>query len=331
MDYGQIVSQGWKITWENKYLWVLGFLAALTSSRSNSSSNYSNNVNPETFDPEQLALLGGAMVAVICFAMVIGLILWVVGLVARGGLITAVYKISNGKQMTLGQAFSAGTERIWSLIGMNLLLAIPTIIFIAIVFGFVMLTFVGAGAAAFQQGAGGSGSFEEMFGAGLGLGFVFLMLLCCVFIIVAIVINFINAFAYRGIMIHKMGVMQSISHSWNLLNKNFGEVLALSILFGLIGIGFSMLVAMIFVPIALVVMAPVIAGSVSGDLSAGTFVYMMGAGLCLGVFGALITSILVTWQSATFTLAYKEWTKKMGFTYTDDLDDLDDIIEKAPA
>ena len=334
MDYGKIVSDGWKITWENKYLWVLGFLAALTSSRTNSSSNYSNSFDPETFDPEQLALLGGAMVAVICFAMVVGLILWVVGIVARGGLITAVYKISNGKQMTLGQALSAGTERIWTLLGMNILLAIPAIIFIAAIFGFVAFTFAGAGFAAIQQGPGGSANFDEAFGAGIGLGFVFIMLLCCVFVIVSILLSFINAFAYRGIMIHKMGVMQSLSHSWDLLKQNGSEVLILSILFGLIGFGFSMLVAVIFVPIALVAMAPMIATSISGEMSAASFAYMAGAGLCLGVFGAIFSAILVTWQSATFTLAYKEWTKKMGFTYEGDVDDLDDfdgIVEKSPA
>ena len=29
MDYGQLFRRGWEIVWQNKYLFVLGFLAAL--------------------------------------------------------------------------------------------------------------------------------------------------------------------------------------------------------------------------------------------------------------------------------------------------------------
>ena len=38
MDYGEIITRAWNITWKNKFLWVLGFLAALTSIGSNSNS-----------------------------------------------------------------------------------------------------------------------------------------------------------------------------------------------------------------------------------------------------------------------------------------------------
>ena len=338
MDYGRVVSQGWKITWENKYLWVLGFLAALTSSRANSSSsNSSSSFDPNTLSPEELVALGGAFVAVVCVSMAIGLILWVVGLIARGGLITAVYKISSGKEMTLGQAFSAGVQRIWPIIGMNLLLYLPFfLIGMAAIVVVFMMAFGAMGTSIAAEANGDLVPSAESIGAmmaGLGTFLICFVLLCCVLFILGICLNFINAFAYRGIMIHKMGVMESISHSWELIKVNFAEVLILSILFGVIGLIISFAIAVLFVPIALVVMAPVIAGGISGELSAISLAYGVGAGLCLGVLGAIITAVLVTWQSATFTLAYKEWTKKMGFvgTGTDDIDDLDDIVEKSPA
>ena len=298
----------------------VGLFAALTSSRVNSSSsNYTSEMDPAMFSPEQWMALGGAVVAIMCFAMLVGLILWVVGLVARGGLITAVYKTSMGKEMTLGQAFSAGTAKIWPILGMNLLLYLPFILAGIVIMAAVGMMVAGAVGTAF--------SFETMvwdetamdpaamesFAAGLGTFFICFMLLCCVLFILGVVLNFINAFAFRGIMIQNMGVMESISHSWQLITQNFGEVLILSILFGLIGIGYGILTSIVLIPFVFVGMVPMFATMISGDFGTIGIVYGMGFGLCMGMIGAVLMSIIVTWQSATFTLAYKEWVKKMGF------------------
>jgi hypothetical protein len=329
MDYGRVVSQGWKITWENKYLWVLGFFAALTSSRANSSSyNFSSSeMDPGMFSPEQMAALGGAFIAIVCFASLLGLIFIIIGLMARGGLITAVYKISVGKEMTLGQAFSAGRAKIWPILGMNILLYIPFILMGVIIFVAVLMMFGAAlGTAVSYETLMleqlDPAALESVF-AGFGLLFVCMMLLCCVLMILGIALNFINAFAYRGIMIQNMGVMESISHSWQLIRQNFGEVMILSILFLFIGIGYGILTGLVLVPVALVGMAPLFGGMISGEITTVGMVYGLGFGLCLGFIGALLMSILVTWQSATFTLAYKEWVSKMGFLPAEE------IVEKA--
>ncbi len=328
MDYGHIVSQGWKITWENKYLWVLGFLAALTSSRANSSSyNFSSEMDPGAFSPEQTAALGGAFIAIVCIASLIGLILVVIGLIARGGLITAVYDISVGKEMTLGQAFSAGTAKIWPILGMNILLYIPFILMGVIIFVAVIMMFAGAMGTAVSYETlmleqMDSAAWESVF-AGFGMVLVCMMLLCCVMVILGILLNFINAFAFRGIMIQDMGVMESLSHSWQLIRQNFGEVMILSILFLFIGIGYGILTGLLLLPFVFVGMAPLFGGMISGEITTIGLVYGLGFGLCLGFIGAILMSILVTWQSATFTLAYKEWVKKMGFVPPEE------IVEKA--
>ncbi len=308
MDYGQLLSQGWKITWENKYLWILGFLAALTSSRANSSSfNYSSGFDPTAYTPEQLSAFGGAMVALSCFALFVGLLLWVVSLVAKGGLITAVYKTSVGKEMNLEQALSAGSERIWPILGMNLLLYLPFI-----------LIGIGIAASIFFMFAGvfmdtvNNGSAESIM-AGAGVFLVGFMFLFCILLIVGTFVQFINAFAYRGIMIQNMGVMQSISHSWQLLQQNFGEVFLLAVLFFIIAMGYGILMGVLMLPLVFVSMAPLLGSAIMGDVSAFTLVYGVGISICLGIVGAVFMSVLVTWQSATFTLAYKEWSKKMGF------------------
>ena len=318
MDYGKIVTDGWKITWENKYLWVLGFLAALTSTRTNSSYNFSSSdFDPAMFDPEQIALISGAIMALTCLAVLVGLLLVVVGLVARGGLITAVYKISTGKEMTLRQAFGAGTAKIWPILGMNLLLYLPFILMGVVIFVAVMIMFAGALGTAVSYDTlmleEWDATTMESLVAGLGVVFICLMLLCCVLFILGIALNFINAFAFRGIMIQNMGVMESISHSWQLIKQNFSEVLVLSILFLIIGIIYGILTGFILVPFVFIGMVPLFGLMASGEFTGGSLAYLMGFGICLGIIGAVLMSIITTWQSATFTLAYKEWVRKMGF------------------
>ena len=45
MDYGKLFRRGWEIVWQNKYLFILGFLAALGGGGGgNSGSNFNYNV-----------------------------------------------------------------------------------------------------------------------------------------------------------------------------------------------------------------------------------------------------------------------------------------------
>lgn len=324
MDYGKIVSQGWKITWENKYLWVLGFLAALTSTRTNSSYNYSSSdFDPTIFSPEQIAAISGVVMALACLAVLVGLLLVVVGLVARGGLITAVYKISTGKEMTLRQAFAAGVGKIWPILGMNLLLYLPFILMGIVIFVAVMIMFAGALGTAVSYDTlmleeWDTATMESLV-AGLGMVLICLMLLCCVLFILGIALNFINAFAFRGIMIQDMGVMESLSHSWQLIKQNFSEVLILSLLFLIIGIIYGILTGFVLLPIVFIGMVPLLGILASGEFTGGSLAYLMGFGICVGILGAVLMSIITTWQSATFTLAYKDWVQKMGFVPPENL------------
>lgn len=310
MNYGEIVSRGWHITWNNKFLWVLGFLAALARISTNFSSNSSNYSSSGNVDVEEILAVTAVVLVATCFFMIIGLVLWLLSLVAKGGLISAVSRIDAGEKVTLREAFSAGTEKILTLIGMNLLLLLPVIVLIVI--GMVGMFFVIAGsgisAAALMEDPA---ALETVFASSIGM-FVFCICgLVCGIAIVSLIIQFVNAFAYRGIMLQGYGALDSISHGWQVLKANTGEILILSLIFFGISLLFGLALAMVMVPLAIAVILPAIAFMAEGGgLAVGGVVYLL-VGVCfLGIIGAGLNAIITTWQSASFTLAYQEWINK---------------------
>jgi hypothetical protein len=65
------------------------------------------------------------------------------------------------------------------------------------------------------------------------------------------------------------------------------------------------------VPLSLIVFAPMITSAfVDGSMGGLSMAWSIAGGLCLGIFGALFMSVIQTWMSAIWTLAYKEFTGK---------------------
>lgn len=310
MDYGQILSRSWRITWNHKFLWVLGFLAALTRVSSGSSNvNYSpSDTSAESI--EQMMQLSALLIGLCCLFLVIGLVLWLLSLAAKGGLITAVARLDNGETVTLGDAFRAGTARIGTLIGMNLALLLPIILIAALSLAATFALFAGSGIT-FASLAEEPAAAGDALAAAFGLFFFCFCGLLCGLILLGVFLQFISAFAYRGIMLQGLGAIESISHGWQVFRANVGEVLLLALLFFAIGIGFGLAVGVVLFPLTLLLVVPIIGMGMSGGTPGVLeILFLVGGSLCLGILGAALASILTTWQSAAFTLAYQEWTSK---------------------
>ncbi len=81
-----------------------------------------------------------------------------------------------------------------------------------------------AGSLAAALGAGASMDSNALAGLLGTAGFVFLCLLCLL-IPLTLVLNLIYAFAYRGIVLRDMAVMDSIRHGWRVVRENVLEAL----------------------------------------------------------------------------------------------------------
>lgn len=119
MDYGKLFRRGWEIVWQNKYLFILGFLAALgggSGGNSGGNFNYSvpgpggSDVPAETFAEitQFWTQYGGLILGLVCFFFILGIVFWLIRLAAVGGLIESVDRIEAGEKMSFGKAFSAG-------------------------------------------------------------------------------------------------------------------------------------------------------------------------------------------------------------------------------
>lgn len=286
MDYGKIFNRSANIVWQNKFLIVLGFLAALGGGSfpgggGGGGGGASGNGNGQPFgDPGQLPDIGaevaglavGAVILLLCVVVLVGIGLWAVSTIARGGLIASVDSIETGEKSSFGRAWSAGWQKAWRLLGIGLLPGIPgLILFLIAVIG---LGVYGGVAALFGEEIAGPLGLSE-------LGII-VALFACVIVPIMLALAILRNFAERACMLEDRGVIDSYRRGWNVLAGNLGEAIILFVLQILI---FVVLGIVLFVPGIIVV-------------------------LCCLLWPLLmvVQGATTAFVSAVWTLAWREWT-----------------------
>ena len=264
MDYGYLLRRAWDIVWSNKWLIVLGIIVALTGSGSlgsGSGSGYSFGGNAERefdrgfqepfggmeefgeeFDFQGdggpgLPLLGGlalvVLIPLIILGTIVGIILWALGVIARGALVAGSDILDAGGATSFGAAWREGWERKWRLIGVGILPAIPA----------VLLLFIGAslGGALYGFNIIQGDPFAGPAG-GLTITFVALVVLAA---LAALVLGLLRTFAERAVMLEDAAVFESYGRGWEVLSQNLGPAIVIFLIQIAIGIalGFLALVA----------------------------------------------------------------------------------------
>ena len=296
MDYGKLLSRTWNIIWDHKFLILLGVLVALSGSGSSGASTGSNlnfrgpDLDFDAQPPQELPELPelpefpelgrglrfpvlpvAGVLALVGVLLVIGLAVWVVSTIARGGLIAGASAIDAGVGSTFSQAWSAGWHKGWTLLGIGILPAIPALIL-----------FVGglglAGAFAGLRGLLG----ENLMGLPNATLIALFGGLACIAIPIALVLNLLRTFANRACMLEDLGVFAAYRRGFSVLVENIGPALVLFLIQVAISIGLG--VAMIL----------------SGILMA----------LCCVLWPVLllIQGAIASYFSTMWTLAWRQWT-----------------------
>lgn len=241
MDYSKILNRSVNIVWQNKFLIVLGILAALGSgSFGSGGGDGTRNGNgdlgqlPE-FGEEIAALTTGLIVALVCGFLIVGIVFWAISTISRGGLIASVNSIESGERSSFSQAWSTGWDRGWTLLGIGFLPAIPGLILF--VGGLLALGTYGGIAALIGE------EFDTIFGT-TGLG-VAIAALTCIIVPIVLVLSILRNFAERACMLENLGVFDSYRRGANVLGANFGEAILLFLIQVAIFIGLGIL---LFVP-----------------------------------------------------------------------------------
>jgi hypothetical protein len=297
MEYGNILSRSANIVWQNKYLIILGILAALGGGSfggfgSGGGGNGSDQAFgqpgqfPEEFSEFGTAIAGFAVVAIlalICFFLIIAIVLWAISTIARGGLIAGVDTIESGEKSSFTQAWSAGWHKAWTLLGIGIIPAIPGLFLF--VFGLLAL--------------GAYGGFFALFGdeftvpamsAGLGAA---IALCICIIIPVVLVLSILRNFAERACMLENLGALDSYRRGYRVLMDNLGEAVILFLIQIAI---FIVLAILLFLPGLVLILC-----------------------CCLWPLLLVVQGAISAFLSSLWTLAWRTWTGQPP------------MVEKAPA
>ncbi|MFC2037247.1 hypothetical protein ACFLYD_04640 [Chloroflexota bacterium] len=300
MDYGKVLTRAWEITWRWKILWILGFLAALGNGGggggggSSSYTSSSNDWGHSFYEPHIPPGLVAAIIGVACLAIIIGIAIWVVSVIARGGLIAGVQQVEEEGHTSFGLAWRAGARRFWTLFGLGILAAIPLIILAVVGIIVLVIMFVGSGFAFTSSDAAGAMGIVTS----ILCGAVF----CCGIVIVTIILQQIRIYAERAAILEDLGWIEAFTRGWNVLKANLGPTLIFWLIFFAIGIAFFVAIAVVLAATAL----PFIALVANIDLGLWLLAPICCGGLVFVIVAALISAIVQTFTSATWTLAYRD-------------------------
>jgi hypothetical protein len=302
MDYGRILGRAWEITWRWKTLWVLGFLAALGQGTSGLNTTFQ--FGAEDFQSGRIPdinwpVLGGALVALTCLALLVGLALLIISIIARGGLVAGVAQAEDEGSTSFARAWAVGATRFWTLVGITVLTALPIILLVAVL---LLGIFALAGGTAFLSSQG-----DNSVGPVIGLLFACLCPGFCLVFIVGFVLSLIQLYADRAAILEGLGWIDAFKRGWQVLRANLGPTIVLWLIFLLLSLVIGAIIAAITLPILLPLIA--LTGIGGGDFPEGVaLVAVCGLGLLATVLGAILNGIIMAFTSATWTLAYRRLT-----------------------
>ena len=301
MNYGQILSRAWQITWRWKILWVLGFLTALSSSLS-SGSNLSYQMNdadltnwfrdlPAWSDAALwLSLIG-------CGAFLLALALAVLSVIATGGLIAGVQQIEEQGSTSLRGAWRVGVQRFWRLLGISLLTMSPVLVLAvvaAVLLALVLVPVASTGAS--TAGARTVGILSVVCGGAL----------CCALIPFALALTAVANYAQRAAILEELPWIESIRRGWQVFRSHLGPTVLMWLILLALGLAAGVLLGLVAFP---VILALVALWQVDGATA-----WYIGLAVCAGLVGfivyGLVNAILGTFTSATWTLAFREITAR---------------------
>jgi hypothetical protein len=300
MNNGEILNRAWQITKEHRVLWVFGLLVALSSSRTNVDLEYDQlpyELQDWLYEFANTPTLIAMIVVLILVGIAISLIVALLSAVGRAALVDQVTAIEREEQPTLRDGWQRGVQHALQVFLIVLLLGLPAFILIMVGLGALFVPLIGY---VMREGFASRGDVPpELIG-----GLACFAPACGLGVIVAIVTGAIQVLAIRFHVIEGRGVLESIAAGWRLLREQFGKVAV----FWLILVGVRFLVGLILaIPMCLLGALFALPMAVGSGLSdAPNLVCLCGGGLILWAIGALLNSVVETYFSTCWTLAFRQ-------------------------
>lgn len=246
MEYGPLIERAWRLTWQNRFLWVLGLFATSTvgscspAGGSNSGwqvdrSEVERFYSPDLFRPFQepnpwlSQNIGWILLTFIAVALLVGIAFTIVSVAAQGGMASATGELGIGRRTSGGAAWRTGFRLFWRYLLMWLIivgLTVAVLLAIALIVGVAVA--IGAGL------DGGRNVLLVIAAVLVGIPAVLLAILA--FTVGSVVV----AFAQRAIALEDLPSTAGLGAGYRLVRQNLGTSalawlvsLALSIVSGI--------------------------------------------------------------------------------------------------
>lgn len=321
MPYTKLLKRSFEIVRHQRALWILGFIFALfggggsagggggggnSASWSESGSDFGQTpfdgvspALPESFDAQTLIslvlLFGCIMIGLAIFAFVIRN-------VALAGLIHGSERAAAGEELQWRELWRAG----WSqtgrrLMGLKLLLGIPTLLTLLIVF-IVGLTTAFSVMQSLEAGESPDFTFMPLILGTIGT-------LICLFMLVWLltwVLGMIGNYAGRTIVLEERPMMEALREGWTLFKNNVVDTVIFSLILGVIKWVMGFVVAILVIIVGLVIGLPLFFFLLSLEfpvaLTAGL---LIPAVLLLVLFASMLYGPLLAYLETTWTLVWQ--------------------------
>ncbi len=149
LNFGDILSRAWKITWGNKILWVFGVLALLGQG-GGGGGNQGVSFDAGDFQPgpgglpnlppeferflETIGNLGDRLLPIVlvlvCLGILLSIVFFLLSILGRGGLIGGAQLAAANGKVSFGEAWGAGLRSFGRLFLIRLLIALPVIVLV---------------------------------------------------------------------------------------------------------------------------------------------------------------------------------------------------------
>jgi hypothetical protein len=292
LNFGEVLTRAWQITWRYKILWLFGILAGCNrSSGGGSSSNYQvsqDQTGPQFQQFEQWMEQAGnwmtenwwIFVLLILVALVLIAVSIFLGTIGRIGLIRGTLQAEGGAaSLSFSELFSGSLRHFWPVFGLSLLIGI---IFAAIIGSLVVAGIVTA-----------------------GIGFLCLAPVLCIIVPVTIAVNLILEQAFVAIVKENLGIVDGWKRGLEVARANIGPILLMGIILFVIGLVAGVLIAL---PAILIVVPSAIAFAAGQGQD---MTPLMIAGVLFLVYLPILLvlqGILNTYMGSAWTLTYLRLT-----------------------
>ena len=293
MDYGKILKRAVEITWRNKALWLFGFLLALFGGGWGSGGGQGIQYRMDASELARPQWAWGLVLLILVLVMIV--ISVVLGNISRGALIGMVREVEETGTTSTRSGWRSGRSRLWSLIGIDLVTAIPAFIFALLLMAIALaplllllaerrvLTVLGI-----------------LLTVLLGLGVL------AVLIIAGIALSILRELAYRHCVLEGKGVWQSIRDGYHTVRAHLRDAGLMWLLLLVIDLATGVVVfplAAVGFGLAAAVGA---ATSTATQSTTGAIVIVLLLALPALVVMAVVGGVYLVFRSAAWTLAYRE-------------------------